>query len=59
MLGEVDLAFSQNLEENIESNNFDITKLYIERDREIALIQIGGLCYKINDPLIPLSMKLN
>ena len=40
--------FSPSLAEAITSKNIDITKIYkfIERDREIAWIQIDGSCYK-------------
>ena len=51
--------FSPSLAEAITSKNIDITKIYkfIERDREIAWIQIDGSCYKKS--IIPFSKKLN
>ena len=45
MLGEFAFVFSLSLDEAIVSNNVDITKIYIERDR----MQIDELRHKIID----------
>ena len=49
LLGDFDFGFSPCLGEAIASNNIDITKIYIDRDKKIEWIRIDESCYKIND----------
>ena len=49
LLGEFGFGFFTSLEKAIASSNIDIIKMPRERDRDIAWIQIDGLCYKIID----------